>query len=282
MIINQVKTVLLLGALTGLLLVAGQVLGGRQGLFIGLTLAILMNFGSYFFSDKIVLKMYKAKEASKQEYPGLYGMVKEISQNAGIPMPKVYIIPTQNSNAFATGRDPKHAVIACTEGIMKVLSKEELKGVIAHEISHVKNRDILIQTVAATIAGVISYLALFARFGAMFGGYGRGRDGGGMFELLALAILTPLIAMIIQLAISRSREYLADESGAKLVKDGKPLATALEKLEINAKQNPMRFGNKVTSSLFIVNPFRVGTMVKLFSTHPSTKERVKRLNEFKF
>ncbi len=281
MIKNQIKTVVLLGLLTGLLLGAGQLLGGRQGLFIGLFFAVIMNFGSYWFSDKIVLMMYKAKEVEKKDNPGLYDIVKEIAEDAKLPMPKLYIVPTENPNAFATGRNPKHAAVAVTRGILGLLDKEELKGVLAHEMAHVRNRDTLIQAVAATIAGVISYLAFFARFAAIFGG-GRDRDGGEMFQLLALAILTPLIATIIQLAISRSREYLADETGAKTIKNPEALASALEKLHNGVKRNPLRFGSPATSSLFIVNPFSAKGMMNLMSTHPPMEERVKRLKEMRF
>ena len=282
MFANQFKTVALLGALTALLLVAGQLLAGRGGLLIGLIFALSMNFGSYWFSDKFVLKMHKAKHVTELEQPELYNLVKEVTHLARIPMPKVYIIPSETSNAFATGRDPKHSAIACTQGILKLLTKEELKGVIAHEISHIKNRDTLISTIAATIAGVISYLALMARFGAMFGGFG-GRDrGNNMFEMLALAIITPIIAMIIQMAISRSREYIADESAAKIINDSKGLANALEKLESESKHNPLRSGNKSCASLFIVNPFKSGVLVNLFSTHPPMKERVRKLENIEF
>ncbi|MBD3355313.1 M48 family metalloprotease [Candidatus Woesearchaeota archaeon] len=273
---NQIKTVVLLGALTGLLLGAGQFLGGRQGLFIGLFFALVMNFGSYWFSDKIVLAMYRAKEVKKKDSPKLYNIIKEIAEDAQLPMPKVYIIPTENPNAFATGRNPTHAAVAVTHGILGLLNKEELKGVLAHEMAHVKNRDTLIQAVAATIAGVISYLAFFARFAAIFGG-GRDRDGGEMFQLLALAILTPIIATIIQLAISRSREYLADETGAKTIKNPEALASALEKLHRGTKRNPLRFGSPATSSLFIVNPFSAKGMMNLMSTHPPMEKRVKKL-----
>ena len=279
-IINQGKTVMLLALLTALMLGAGQLLGGRTGLTIAIMFALIMNFGSFWFSHKIVLAMYRAKPADKKEYKGLHDIVEEVSKEAGIPKPAVYIIPSEAANAFATGRNPKNAVVACTVGIMKLLSKEELKGVIAHEVSHVKNRDMLVTTIAATIAGVISYLAMMAQFAAIFGG-GRGRDRGNMFSLIALAIITPIIAAIIQLAISRSREYLADSSGAKALKNGEPLARALEKLESSATSNPLRFGSRATSSLFIVNPFR-GGIAGLFSTHPPIAERAKRLRSMTF
>ena len=226
--------------------------------------------------------MYKAKPASKEQHADLYMMVKELTKKAGLPMPKLYIVPSQNPNAFATGRNPKHAAVACTQGILNLLSKDQLRGVLAHEISHVKNRDILITTIAAVVAGIISYAAMMARWAAIFGGMGRDRNSGSMFEMLALAILAPIIALIIRLAISRSREYMADESGARLIGEGEPLATALESLHSNVDQNPMRLGSKTTSSLFIVNPFSAKGVMSLFSTHPPMTERTKRLRNMKF
>ena len=279
MIKNQLKTLLLLASLTGILLLIGSFFG-RQGLTIAFVFAILMNFGSYFLSDKIVLMMYRAKEANEKEYPELYKTVREVSHLANVPMPKVYLIPTNTPNAFATGRNPKHAVVAVTEGILQLLNKDELKGVIAHEFAHIKNRDILIQTIAATIAAVISYVAFMARWAAIFGGSGRDNEqGGNVLELLALAILAPLTATIIQLAISRSREYLADESGSKFIHTQHGLIDALQKLEKGVNHFPLKFGNQQTSSLFIVNPFSGKSLFKLFSTHPSTEDRVKRLKE---
>ena len=280
-IINQLKTAMLLGALTGLMLLAGNLLGGRGGLTIALMFAGLMNFGAYFFSDKIVLAMYRAQEAKKTEHPALHRIIEEITHKAGVPKPKVYIIETATPNAFATGRNPKHAAVACTTGIMSLLTHDELKGVLAHEIAHVKNRDILITTVAATIAGVISYLAQMAQFAAIFGGRDE-REGGNMAGMLVLAILTPIIATIIQLAISRSREYHADATGAKTIHNSHHLANALKKIETGVRHNPLQFGHPATSSLFILNPFSAGGMVKLLSTHPSTHERIKRLNEMTF
>ncbi|MFO8016591.1 MAG: zinc metalloprotease HtpX [Candidatus Woesearchaeota archaeon] len=277
---NQFKTVVLLGLLTGLLLGVGWLLGGYQGLTIGLIIALTMNFGSYWFSDKIVLKLYGAKEADKREHKELYSIIKDISKKAGLPMPKVYIVPSSTPNAFATGRNPKHAAVACTQGILSLLSREELKGVMAHEMSHVKNRDTLIQTIAATIAGVISYVAIMARFAAIFGG-GRDNDGGELFYLIALGIITPIIATLLQLALSRSREYLADETGAMLAGDPEHLASALEKLHNGVKKNPMRQGSAATSSLFIVNPFSAKGLTSLLSTHPPMSERVKRLRGMK-
>ncbi|MCX6706802.1 MAG: zinc metalloprotease HtpX [Candidatus Woesearchaeota archaeon] len=280
-ILNQFKTVILLGLLTGLLLAVGYLIGGTGGLTIALIISVVMNFGSYFFSDKIVLFMYRAQEAKEKDQPELFKIVREVSQLAKIPMPKVYIVPTETPNAFATGRNPKHAVVACTKGIMDFLSKEELKGVIAHEMSHIKNRDILIQTIAATIAGVISYIAMMARFGAMFGGGSNDREGGNIFYLLAISIITPLIAMLLQLALSRSREYLADETGAKTIHDPKALASALAKLESGVSKNPMSFGSPATSALFIVNPFSAKGLAGLLSTHPPMEERIKRLNSMR-
>jgi len=275
---NYIKTALLLGALTGLLLVVGRLIGGATGLTIAIIFSVIMNFGALFVADKLVLLMYRAYEAKGAEYKSLRETVGDVAKQAGMPTPKVYIIPSENPNAFATGRSPKHSVVAVTQGIMKLLSKEELKGVIAHEMSHIKNRDMLVATVAATIAGVISYLAYMARFAAMFGGARDDREGGGIVGLLALAILTPIIAVILQLAISRSREYLADESGARTIKNPKALASALAKLEAASKIVPMRIGNPTTSSLFIVNPFTAKSLFALFSTHPPMEKRIAKLN----
>ncbi|MAG91529.1 protease HtpX [Candidatus Woesearchaeota archaeon] len=276
---NQLKTAVLLALLTALFLWIGSFFG-RTGLIFAIIFVGLMNFGSYWFSDKLVLKMYKAKEVKQNDYPKLYEIVREVSQRSHLPMPKVYVIPTNSPNAFATGRNQKHAAVAATEGIINILSEEELKGVIAHEFAHIKNRDILISTIVGTIAGVISYVGLMARWSAIFGG-DRNR-GGGLAQLLILGIITPLIAVIIQLAISRSREFLADEIGAKFVKNGNSLADALEKIEKNVDVHPLRFGNQSTAHLFISNPFRGGAFMKLFRTHPLTKERTRRLREMKF
>ncbi|MBI2109944.1 zinc metalloprotease HtpX [Candidatus Woesearchaeota archaeon] len=281
--INQIKTVLLLGGLSGLLLLIGSLIGGQQGLFIALAFSLLMNFGAYWFSDKIVLAMYRAKEVSRSQAPQLHSIIEEICKKANLPKPKIYIVPTDTPNAFATGRNPKHAAVAATEGILKILNKNELRGVLAHELGHVQNRDILITTIAATIASVISYIAYMARFAAMFGD-SRNNDRGssGIIGLLLLSILAPIAALILQLAISRSREYLADETGANTLHDSESLALALEKIERSVKINPLRFGNVATSSLFIVNPFSGQAFIKLFSTHPSTHERAKRLRAMKF
>ena len=273
---NQLKTFMLLLVLTALVMFIGS-LFQTTGLIIALVLVLAMNLFSYFLSDKIVLMMYHAKPASKREYPRLHSMVEGLAGEAHIPKPKIFIVPSKIQNAFATGRDPNHAVVAVTQGIMDELSDKELKGVLAHEISHVKNRDILLSTIAATLAGVIMFIANMARFTVFFGG--DDRDGGNIISLLLLVILAPIAAMLIQMAISRSREYIADESGAKLVGDGEPLASALLKLERGPK---IRGGAENTAHMFIVNPFSAQGFVNLFSTHPSTSERVKKLRAMKF
>ena len=277
---NQVKTAVLLALLTALLLWIGT-LFGRNGIIFAAIFVGIMNIGSYWFSDKIVLWMYRAKEAKQSEYPRLYKIVKEVGKLSGLPMPKVYVIPTNSPNAFATGRNSKHAAVAATEGILKILNDDELKGVVAHEFSHIKNRDILISTVAGTIAGIISYIANMFMWSAMFGGRDDDR-GGNVLGVVLLAIITPIIASIIQLAISRSREYIADETGAKFVKNGNSLADALEKIEKNVDINPMRFGTTATAHLFISSPFRGQAMLTLFMTHPATHERTKRLRAMNF
>ena len=277
---NQLKTAVLLALLTALFLWIGG-LFGKTGFIFAIIFVGLMNIGSYWFSDKIVLWMYRAKEAKQSDYPKLHKVVKEVARLSGLPMPKVYVIPTNSPNAFATGRNKNHAAVAATEGILKILSEEELRGVIAHEFAHVKNRDILISTVAGTIAGIISYISNMFMWSAMFGSDDDNR-GGNAISLLALAIITPIIASLIQLAISRSREYLADDTGAKTIKNGNALADALEKIEKNVDINPMRFGNQSAAHLFISNPFRGGNFIKLFMTHPSTAERTKRLRAMRF
>jgi heat shock protein HtpX len=276
---NQLKTIILLGLLTGLLLAAGQLLGGTNGLSIALIFSFIMNIGTYYFSDKIVLAMYHAKPCQKKHYPKIHQMVEEVCRKANMPKPKIYIIPTKSPNAFATGRNPKNAVVAYTEGILELLTDDELKGVTAHEISHVKNRDILLTTIAATIAGVISYLAHMAQWFAIFG---RDDEGNNPIQLLLLAIVTPIIAMIIQLAISRSREYLADETGAKTIQNGTSLASALHKIHTASGHIPMKLGNEATANMFIINPFSAHGLVALLSTHPPVEERIKRLRETNF
>ncbi|MEA2624548.1 MAG: heat shock protein HtpX [Candidatus Binatota bacterium] len=280
---NGLKTALLLGALTGLLLFFGQLLGGTSGMQIAFVLAVVMNFGSYWFSDKIVLAAYGAKPIGESEAPDLYRIVRTLAQRAGIPMPRVYRIPTDSPNAFATGRNPDHAVVAVTDGILRLLSPAELEGVLAHELGHVKNRDILVSSIAATLGGAIMILANMARWGAMFGGYGSRDDrddGGGIIGLLAMTLLAPLAAMLIQMAVSRSREYGADTTGAQLVGDPEPLAAALRKLAIASGRIPLD-ASPNTAHLFIVNPLSKRFLGNLFSTHPPIEERIERLHRMR-
>ena len=276
---NHIKTVLLLGVLTGVFLGVGYLLGSYNGMLFGLIFAIVINFGSYFFSDKIVLAMYRAKRIEEKDNPDLYKIVKEVSHLANVPMPKLYIVQSANPNAFATGRNPNHAAVAVTTGIMDLLNEGELKGVIAHEISHIKNRDVLIATIAATVAGVISYVGFFARWGAIFGG--GDRDGNNIVSFLILGILTPIIAFIVQMAISRTREYMADASAAKMLHNSSGLVSALEKLERGNKHNPLKFGSKSGASLFIVNPFSLKGMISWFSTHPPMNKRIAKLKSLR-
>lgn len=280
---NQLKTVLLLGLLSGLLLGVGFLIGGVQGLTIGLVFGLGFNFVSYWFSDKIVLALYGAQPAGK-EHDELQQIVADVARAAGIKKPKVYVIKTPQANAFATGRNEKHAVVACTTGILELLDRDELCAVIGHEISHVKNKDILIGTIAAGIAAVISYVGMIARWGAIFGGFG-GRDerDTNLLELLVLGIVTPLIALLIQLAISRSREYLADASGARITKMPLKLASALEKISGSVKTHPFaaHASTTATSHLFIENPLTAEGFFALLSTHPPVKERAKRLRGMK-
>lgn len=279
---NNVKTVVLLGALTGLLMLLGGFLGGKQGVVIAFVIATVMNFGSYWFSDKIVLAMYRAKEVSEQDAPQLYSVVKGLALKAGLPMPKVCIVPGVTPNAFATGRDERHAVVAVTEGILRILGREELEGVLAHELTHIKNRDILVGSIAATLAGAIMMIASMAKWAAIFG-FGRSSeddDGGGIIGLILLAVLAPIAALLIQMAISRSREYLADQGGARIAGNPYGLASALEKLSAASKAVPMDT-NPATAHMFIVNPLSAKSIVSLFSTHPPIEERVRRLREMK-
>jgi heat shock protein HtpX len=273
---NGLKTMMLMMLMTVLLVFGGAALGGRQGMTIALVMAFLMNFVSYFFSDKIVLRMYRAREASEADAPMLYRVVRRLSQKAGMPMPKVYIIPDMSPNAFATGRNPQHAAVAATEGIMQLLSEEELAGVMAHELAHVLHRDILIGTVAATIAGAISYMAQMAQWAMIFGGGRRDDDDGSPVAAIVMMIVAPIAAMLIQMAISRSREYSADQGGAELLGNPLALASALRKLAGGVKAIPMH-ANPATSHMLIVNPFRGGGIAKLFSTHPPIEERIARL-----
>ena len=275
---NTLKTTLLLGLLTGIILWFGGFLGGSQGLMVAFVFAAIMNFGSYWFSDKIVLAMYRARPVSMNDAPDLYRVVHNLATRAGMPMPKLYVIPTDAANAFATGRNPQHAAVAVTEGIMRLMSWDELEAVLAHELSHVSNRDILISSIAATLAGVIMMLANMVRWAAIFGGFSRDdREGsGGAIGLLLMSILAPLAAMLIQLAISRSREFQADASGAQLLHGGEPLARALEKLEYASQRLPMD-ASPQTAHLFIVNPLHGRSFANLFSTHPPIEERIRRL-----
>ncbi|MGB7569774.1 MAG: zinc metalloprotease HtpX [Chitinivibrionales bacterium] len=275
---NYLKTTLLLGVLTGVLVVFGQLIGGSHGAMMFLIIAAIMNFIAYWFSDKIVLMSYRARQAGPEDAPKLYNVVKRLAERADIPMPKVYIVENPSPNAFATGRNPRHASVAATTGILQILSEEELEGVMAHELSHVRNRDILISSIAATIAGAITLIANVVQWGAMFGGSSRDEnDRGNIFVMLAMAILAPIAAMIIQMAISRSREYAADYAGAKLCRKPLALASALGRLENTVRQIPMQGGSPTTAHLFIVNPFRGGVMRNLFSTHPPMEERIRRL-----
>jgi heat shock protein HtpX len=274
---NKIKTFLLLGGLTIFLIFMGKLIGGRSGMYIAFILALGMNFFSYWFSDKIVLRMYGAQEVSPAEAPELHRMVEDLSREAGIPKPKVYIIPDDSPNAFATGRNPEHAAVAATSGIMRILTPEELKGVLAHEIGHVRNRDILISTIAATMAGAIMILADIARFSAIFGGRDDEEGAGGIIGVIAMSIIAPIAAMLVQMAISRSREYLADETGAHLAHNPMSLASALGKLARGAEQRPMDHASPATAHMFIVNPLTGGGLVNLFSTHPPIEERIARL-----
>jgi heat shock protein HtpX len=257
----------------------GSLAGGQNGALTALFFAGIMNFASYWFSDKIVLAMYRAKQVDESDAPVLYRVVRRLTDKEGMPMPKVYIIPTDQPNAFATGRSPKHAAVAATKGILRTLSEDELEGVMAHELAHVQNRDTLTATVAATLAGAITWIAHMVRWGAMFGGSRDNDTRGGLIGSIAMAIIAPMAAMLIQMAISRSREYAADDAGARMC--GKPLAlaSALDRLESSAKARPLIGGSPATASLFIVNPFRGGGVLSLFSTHPPMEKRIARLKE---
>ena len=279
---NFFKTGVLLAALTCLVVLIGGAIGGQQGMLIAFIFAAGMNFVSYWFSDRIVLSMYSAQPVDEAAAPDLYRIVRRLATRDAIPMPRVYVIPGDTPNAFATGRNPQHATVAVTEGIMRMLDDDELEGVIAHELSHVKNRDTLTMTIAATLAGVITYLAHMAQWAAMFGGRRSDDDdsSGGVVGAILMAILAPIAAMLVQMAISRTREFQADASGARLA--GRPwgLAKALEKLEMAASMTPMQ-ATPATAHLFIVNPLRGGGLMSLFSTHPPTQERIARLRAMK-
>jgi heat shock protein HtpX len=275
---NTLKSLFLLAFLSAILVLVGGVIGGKNGAMVALVLAGVMNFVSYWWSDKIVLRMYKASEVGRDDAPELYSDVEELAQIAGLPMPRVYVIPEQAPNAFATGRDPHHSAVAVTQGIMRLLNRSELKGVIAHELAHIRNRDILIGSVAATIAGAITYLAYMAQFAAIFGG--GNRRGGGMLGLLAMAIIAPMAAMIVRMAISRTREFGADKTGAEICGNPLYLADALRKLQAGASRIPLQVSEQAaesTAHMMIVSPMIGGGFAKLFSTHPPTEERVARL-----
>jgi heat shock protein HtpX len=274
---NIFKTGLLLAVLSAMLILMGGALGGRGGMLLGFVLAFVMNFGAYWFSDKIVLSMYGAQPVDERQAPELYAMVRRLTTRAGIPVPKVYIIADDSPNAFATGRNPEHAAIAVTSGIMRILDDEELEGVVAHELGHVKNRDVLISTIAATLAGAITHVAHMLQWSAFLGG-GRSDDdeGGSPIAMLAMAIVAPIAAMLVQMAVSRAREFHADATGAQLTRNPKGLMRALEKLEMASRAVPMH-ANPATAHLFIVNPLTGRSLMALFSTHPPIEERVARL-----
>jgi heat shock protein HtpX len=276
---NTIKTVFLMTLMMVLLIAIGAMVGGQQGMIMAFGISLLMNFGSYWFSDKIVLMMYRAKEVTEAESPRLYSLVSRVASQAQLPIPRVYIIPGDTPNAFATGRNPQHAAVAATEGILKMLSDDELEGVIAHEFAHIKHRDILTGTIVATMVGTITFVARMAGWSMMFAGGSRDRrDSNGVAEL-ALMILAPIAAMLIQLAISRSREFAADAGAAQICGRPLSLANALQKLERGAKQIPMENVSPSSAHLFIVSPLRGGGIMKLFSTHPPIDERIERLNQ---
>ena len=276
---NYIKTGILLVVLTLMLVFVGSLIGGPRGAAIAFVFALVLNGVSYWFSDKIVLKLYRAQEVPERQFHHLYSLVKELAATAHLPMPRIYMTDSASPNAFATGRNPEKAVVCVTRGLLELLDEDELRGVLAHELAHVKNRDTLIMTVTAAIAGAIMMLANMARWAAIFGGFSRGgsrRGSSNLFSLIAISIVAPLAALIVQLAISRSREYGADKYGAYFARDAKGLASALGKLQAAAKRRPMK-ASPQTAHLFIVNPFSASGVAKLFSTHPPIEERVRRL-----
>ena len=276
---SWLRTTLLLAALTALLLIVGQAIGGKTGMFFALVLAIVMNFSAYWFSDKIVLRMYNAQEVTTEQAPELYSIVRDLTQKAQMPMPKIYIVEDPTPNAFATGRNPQNAVVAVTTGILSILNNEELKGVLSHELSHVANRDTLTSAIAATIAGAVAMLANMAQFGMMFGRSSEEGEGPGILGGLLTMLFAPLAASLIQMAVSRSREFAADDSGAHLSHTPLALASALRKLEQANQAMPMQAAEQhpTTAHLFIINPLSSHSLRRLFSTHPPTEERIRRL-----
>lgn len=283
---NYLKTAMLMAFLIALLAIGGNAWGGYQGMILFGSIGLVINFAMYWFSDRIALMAHRAQPVTREQAPELYEIVERLTRKAGMPMPRVFVIPSQTPNAFATGRNPSHAAVAVTEGILHILDRRELEGVLAHEISHVRNRDVLIATIAAAVAGLVSSLGHVIQWGAILGGFGRSSDdegGGSIFGALAWAILAPIVAMLIQLAVSRSREYGADASGAQLLGDPEPLASALVKLEGANQVRPYEFAGPATAHLFIVNPMHglAGKAMQLFSTHPPIEERVRRLREMR-
>ncbi len=281
---NYAKTAMLMAFLIALLAIGGQLVGGTGGMLAFGFLGLVFNFLSYWFSDKIALMANRAQPVTREQLPEVYDIVERLTRKAGMPMPRIYVIPSQAPNAFATGRNPSHAAVAVTEGILRLLDRNQLEGVLAHELSHVANRDILISTIAAAVAGLISTLGYMVRWGALLGGMRRDDERGGSgIEMIAWAILAPLLALVIQLAVSRSREYGADASGALLVGDPEPLASALEALERGNEVHPYEFAGPATAHLFIVNPFKGAgaTIMNLLSTHPPLEERIRRLREMR-
>lgn len=277
---NSTKTLVFLATLTALMIWAGYALAGQVGFMVAVLIASLMNFGAYWFSDKIILKMYNARETNESITPELFRIVHDLSLRAGVPIPRLYVISEDAPNAFATGRNPQNAAVAVTSGLLRLLNREELSGVIAHELGHVKNRDTLVTTIAATIAGAVSILADIAMWSTLFGGRSHDdEEGAHSFAGILGIIIAPFAAMIVQLAISRSREYLADESGARYSGDPLSLARALSKIEASSRKILMESGSPATASLFIVNPFHAGGIARLFSTHPSTQQRIQRLEK---
>jgi heat shock protein HtpX len=274
---NTMKTMFLMVTLTLILVFIGGLLGGKSGLTIALLMAFGLNFITYWFSDRIVLKMYRARPVGEAEAPELYSMVNRLAQQAGLPLPKMYIIDEDQPNAFATGRNPQHGAVAVTTGLMRILSREELEGVIGHELAHIKHRDILVSTMVATIAGAITYLAQMAQWSMIFGGRREeGEEGGGLFATMAMMIVGPIAALLVQMAISRSREYEADAGGARIAGDPRFLSKALRKMEKAAEQIPMN-ASPATAQMFIVNPLSGGGLLRLFSTHPPMEQRIARL-----